>query len=188
MHSSLSLTGKSMSNKSCLSGKSNSSSNLPSDILKIKITIFNNIILPLISQNWKSLYENLFCLEKVKTKLDYYHKTYKLEDLIIYKEIIRAVEIIINEHHQLEDLERKVFSSNNDVLTMIYKTSMIKLKPEYEIYNILFGKPKRDLNEKYDLQKITDITILLNNTNMTFTKIKSILIQKYPKDCLLIEI
>lgn len=180
MNSSLSLTGKSINNKTCLSGKSSClSTNLPSDILQIKIIILNNLILPLISQNWKTLYENLFCLEKVKKQINYYYETYKLDDLLIYKEIITAIEIMTNEHHQLEDLERKLYNSNNDFLTMIYKTTMIKLKPEYEIYNIIFGKPLRDLNEKYEEQKIHDICMLLNNNNMNFEKIKTILMQKY---------
>jgi hypothetical protein len=180
MNSSLSLTGKSINNKTCLSGKSNcSSSNLPTDILKIKIIILNNLILPLIAQNWKTLYENLFCLEKVKKQINYYYETYKLDDLMIYKEIITAIEIIINEHHQLEDLERKIYNSKNDFLTMVYKTTLVKLKPEYEIYNIIFGKPLRDLNEKYDEQKIHEICLLLNHDNINFTKIQKILMQKY---------
>ena len=180
MNSSLSLSGKPIYNKINLSGKPSCQMNIiPNEILQIKIIILNNLILPLISQNWKTLYENLFCLEKVKKQINYYYETYKLDDLIIYKEIITAIEIITNEHHQLEDLEKKLYSSNNDFLTMVYKTKMIKLKPEYEIYNIIFGKPLRDLNEKYQEQKIDDICMLLNSNNMNFEKIKNILIQKY---------
>jgi len=62
----------------------------------------------------------------------------------------------------------------------MYKTTMIRLKPEYEIYDNIIGKPKREKNESYNELIIKDIQLLLKNENITFNKIKDIILNKYP--------
>jgi hypothetical protein len=180
-YSSLSLTGKNSYNTINLSGKClhSNQQNIPTDIKKIKILILNNLILPLISKQWQTLHENLFCLDKAKKKIDYFYETYKLDDLIIYKEIIKAFELIISQNDQLQNLEKKLYGGNEDVSTLIYKTTMIRLKPEYEIYDVILGKPNRKLNETYNENIITDIQRLLSFENIKFNKIKEIITNKY---------
>lgn len=180
MITTISLTGKNSYNKTSLTGKKETNEiNIPEDIRKIKILILNNLIIPLIAKKWDILNENLFCIEKAKNKIDYYYNIYQLEDLIIYKEIIKAFELIICEHQQLEDLEKKIYSGNKDFSTLMYKTSMIKLKPEYEIYDNILGKPDKILNQKYDLNVINDIQKLLTFDNINFNKIKDFINSKY---------
>jgi hypothetical protein len=179
--SSLSLTGKNSYNITNLSGKysSNSENIIPSDIKRIKILILNNLILPLISKQWQTLHENLFCLDKARKKIDYYYETYKLDDLIIYKEIIKAFELIISQNQQLQDLEKKIYGGSKDVSTLIYKTTMIRLKPEYEIYDVILGKPNRKFNEIYNDFIIKDIERMLTIENINFNQIKEIITNKY---------
>lgn len=177
----LSLAGKNSYNGLNLSGKQSSTreQNIPLEIKKIKILILNNLILPLIAKQWTTLNENLFCLDRAKKKIDYYYDIYKLDDLIIYKEIIKAFELIICEHTQLEDLEKKMYSGSKDFSTMIYKTTMVRLKPEYEIYDVILGKPDRKSNEKYNEDIIKDIERLLTNDNINFNIIREIINKKY---------
>jgi hypothetical protein len=54
---------------------------------------------------------------------------------------------------------------------------MIKLKPEYELYDAIFGKPKRENNQIYNDSIIEMIQQLLTRENMTFQKIKEVLLQ-----------
>lgn len=176
----LSLTGKTYNNSVSLSGKPNISSyNNLFEITQIKIHILNNFIFPLISNQWEILEENLIFVEKIKNKLDYYYKIYHLEDIIIYKDIIKAIEIFLNEHNQLNDLEKKVYGDEKVLSTMIYKTAMIKLKPEYEIYNLIFGIPEKNKNQEYNEHIINDISKLLIINNINFNKIKNYIINKY---------
>ena len=70
--SGVSLTGKNRINQNNLSGKSFFGENASFEVKKIKTTIFNNIILPLISKQWRKLEENLFTLDKINKKLDMY--------------------------------------------------------------------------------------------------------------------
>jgi hypothetical protein len=49
---------------------------------------------------------------------------------------------------------------------------MIRLLPEYEIYDSILGKPNRDLNEKYNETIIRHIKTLLTYDDITYNKIK----------------
>jgi hypothetical protein len=62
---------------------------------------------------------------------------------------------------------------------MIYKTAMIKLKPEYEIYNLILGKPNKKQDEIYIEAIIKDIEKLLLLENINFNKIKEFITKKY---------
>lgn len=167
------LSGKNVANCNNLLGKTDSIKSIPREIKILKIQIISNIILPLISKQWGQLYENMFFLESMKLKLDRYYQMYRMEDLLVYKDIIRAFENVFNEHTQLEELEKKIYSSKTDEFTsIVYKTTMIRLKPEYELYDAIFGKPKREKNQTYNENAIQLIQRLLNQNNITFKKIK----------------
>jgi hypothetical protein len=167
------LTGKTVVICNNLLGKNDCIKSIPLEIKELKIQIITNIILPLISKQWDELYENMFFLENMKLKLDRYYQLYKMEDLLLYRDILRAFENVFNEHTQLTDLEKKIYSSKSDEFTsIIYKTTTIRLKPEYELYDAIFGKPKREKNQVYNDEAIQLIQRLLNQGNITFKKIK----------------
>ena len=63
---------------------------------------------------------------------------------------------------------------------MIYRTAMIRLKPEYEIYDILYGRPQRSENEEYNTVIVEYIERLLKIEGNTFHKIKEYSLLKYP--------
>ena len=185
MITTLSLTGKKKQNILNLAGDRTTNESIISiEIKQIKILILNSLVIPLLSKQWETLNQNLICLDKVKRKINNYYEKYKLDDLLIYKELIKAIEIIMCEHKQLEDLENKLYnptrkSSSLNFSTMIYKTSMIKLKPEYEIYNLILGNPNVKLQEKYNEEIIKTIEQLLSVDNITFNAIKEVVTKKY---------
>jgi hypothetical protein len=79
----------------------------------------------------------------------------------------------------LQDLEKKLYGGTKDVSTLIYKTTMIRLKPEYEIYDVILGKPNRKFNEIYNDFIIKDIERMLTIENINFNQIKEIITNKY---------
>ena len=83
--------------------------------------------------------------------------------MIFYRDIIEIIEIVVNEHSQLFDLEKEKYSNNNSN-SLIYKTKMIRLKAEYEIYNLVYGKPKK--GEIYDNLKLEIIKKMLKQDNI----------------------
>ena len=101
------------------------------------------------------------------------------EELAIYNEILNLLEKVISEHRQLEEIEKKMIGSSEEFVSFIYKTTAIRLKPEYEIYDVVFGKPQREKNEKYREEIIQDIQKMLGLETITFLKIKGTLLKKY---------
>lgn len=179
------LSGKATNNELNLTGKTaNYSSNIPLEIKNIKIQIMNNIIFPLFSKNWNILKENYFLVDNYKRKIDFYYDSYKLNDILIYKEILKLTDILCEKNVQLEEIEKNIYSSKekNSMLSLMYKTTMIKLKPEYEIYDNIFGKPQRSKNQFYNEDVINDIVKLLNTDGINFNKIKQTITNKYKFD------
>jgi len=186
--STINLTGKKTNIYSPihLSGNNltNFNQNIPLEVKKLKTMIMSHIFLPLISKQWAILRQNVFFLNIMKNKIKYYQSFVK-DDLQLYADLLNMFEIILNEHTQFEEMERKVYSGingKNDVSSLIYKTTIIRLKPEYEIYNIIFGKPQREKKQVYHEEVIKDIQKILEFENITFDKIQELILDKYGKD------
>lgn len=177
-----SLSGKNTSNKYHLTGKINAKNTIPYEINKLKIRILDLFILPLLSKQTSKIQENRFLLDRFKEKLNTYHKMYKIEELLLYKEMLNIYEVFADQQLQLEETTAKIDkenSSKNDMITMMYITTMIKIKPEYELYNSILGRPKRELNETYKEGIIQDIQRCMIMENITFQKMKEIITNKY---------
>jgi hypothetical protein len=179
----ISLSGKHAINTTNLSGKNNKYiSQIPYEINKLKIRILDMFILPLLSRQIAKIQENRFLLDSFKEKLLYYYKLYKIEELLLYKELLSLFEVFADQQIQLEEVDKESYKNNtakNDVITMIYRTTMIKIKPEYELYNSILGRPKRELNETYREEIIKDIQKCMIMENITFKKMKEIITNKY---------
>lgn len=164
------LSGK-LNYESSLSGKIELKLDNNYDKIKeIKIYLLNKIILPAIQSNWDKLRENLLCLDNIQNKLNYYSEKYPLGELDYYKNLIRLTELLM-----LKDTEIKLLEKNNNdpdsIGTIFYKTCYVKLKPEYEIYNLILGKPKK--GQGYNSNIINNINILLKKDNISFQEIKT---------------
>jgi hypothetical protein len=147
-------------------------------IQKLKERILNNYIIPLVSKQWNTLKENIFFIDEIINKIQYNIDIFKHDgqELIPYQEMMKVFKVLIEKQKLLEDYD-KTHSANgkresNEIMTMVFKTSMIKLLPEYEIYDSIFGKPNRELNQKYDNEIIEKIKDLLKDDDITFKKIK----------------
>ena len=188
----VSLSGKNLINENNLKGKSNYNiQNVPFEIKKLKIDIMNKYIIPLFSKQWKTLYENLFFIYKYKIKLDKFYNLYKLEELKVYKDMLRLFEIMVEEHKILDDTEKRLYNtttSKEQFVSMIYKTTQIKLLPEYEVYDSIFGKPKREKGQSYNFELIKKIKDLLSKDNITYSVIKdTILLENILLENILLE-
>jgi len=165
-----SLNGKDNTNKHCLRGVEKNKLKTPLIINKLKKQILDQLMIPMVMNNWEHINNNFFLINILKTKINEYMLKYNAEDLIIYKDALEMIEITINEHNQLFDLEKEKYQLKKDTNSFIYKTKMIRLKAEYEIYNLVYGKPEKF--ELYDNSILNTIKKLLKINNITFDKIK----------------
>ena len=163
------LQGKSINNF-------NKSKIIPLPVNKLKKSIIDNFIIPIHLNNWTSIKENFFLLDKIQQKINKYKDNYDNHDLEIYEHLITFIKNIFDQHNEFQELESKLYGKNtleNNLATLIYKTPTIRLKPEYEIYNLIFGKPDKKNEETYNMSYINEIQQMLNEDDVTFEKIKN---------------
>ena len=164
---------------------------IPVEVKKIKISILNTYLLPFLSKKWSKINENLFLLDQWKEKIDFYYKCFKIEELLVYKDILYILDVFMQQYTQLEDMEKKLYGtsssagSKEQIISMVYRTTMIKLKPEYELYDAILGKENRDANKNYKEDIIKDIQKQMILENTDFQKIKEYITNKYPKENIL---
>lgn len=183
MTTTLSMTGKNIYNTSNLSGKKyNNTNDIPLQIKNIKTQILKQYFIPLINDNWEELKKNLFFLENIKNKITIFYNLYKLDDLLLYKDILSSIERIMIEHKELMKIEQAFYGTKNNnkiISSTFYKTKHIKLKPEYEIYDLIFDKQKKSCKIIYDTNIITDIKELLKKPNINYDFIEYFIKDKY---------
>jgi hypothetical protein len=148
------------------------SSNLK--IKRLKERILNNYLIPLVSKQWDVLKENIFFIDDIQNKIKYHTDIHKTDELVVYNDMLKVFKVLIEKQKILENYDETMNGKrdSNEIMTMVFKTSMIKLLPEYEIYDSIFGRPKRELNEKYDDDIINKIKELLKEDDITYRKIK----------------
>tara|TARA_B100000214_G_scaffold333550_1_gene275668 strand:- start:12 stop:563 length:552 start_codon:yes stop_codon:yes gene_type:complete len=162
------LTGK------CLDKIKNINST-PLQVIKIKKTVIDKFIIPLHLQQWQTIKENYFLLDRLARKINKNKIYYKNYDLEIYEYFVNFIKSYFNQHTEFQDLENKLYhtDNNSNIATLFYKTPSIKLKAEYEIYNLIFGKPNKQNKEIYNILYINKIIDLLKDDDITFDKIKN---------------
>ena len=170
-----SLTGNNDTNINNLKGFSYSQKNpISIQIKQIKEKIVENYLVPLFTKQWEQLNENSFFIENIQNKISFYYKNYHLDELIAYHELLRVIKLLVENNKTLDTYEKQhnYQTKANQVTSMVFKTTKIRLLPEYEIYDSILGKPKKELQEKYDEHIINIIKTLLDKENCTYSKIK----------------
>lgn len=177
---SLSLSGKAGSIHH-LSGKSSTVIlSIPSEIKKLKIRILNLFWLPLLSKKWQTIQRNLFLLDGLKKKIENYYRSYQLEDLLLYKDVLGLFEFFVEQQVQLESMEKQLYQNpKNQIISMVYRTTMIKLKPEYELYDHILGKPMREKQETYREEVIEEIQRTMMFEDINYQKIHDHILETF---------
>ena len=180
-NTSFSLTGKNTMNCLALNEFRNRLNNMTRiEIENLKIMIMNLIIIPFLTKNWKKLIENICFIDNINNKINECLKLYgNDENLLLYKNLLSAFELLIIQYMEIENLEKFFRDDCENVSNIVFKTTMIRLKAEYELYNLILGKPKLLEGEKYNVNIINDIISLLKLEETNFDKIKSFILSKY---------
>ena len=178
--STLTLKGKQLNtNLLRLSGKI-SQPVIPPDISIMQVNIMNNIVLPLVKSQWNTVQQNLFLVDLLKPRIDMYYSIYKFPELLLYKEVLSICNIVLNEPIQLVDLEKRHYGSTmNNLTNIVFKTAMIKIKPEYSLYNMILGTPKFAEGKMYIPEILEEIRILLIMPNASYEIIRNNIIKKF---------
>jgi hypothetical protein len=176
-----SLSGKNSSNTNSLLGSNQTQKGYVTNEMKdLKRQLLNNYLIPIFSEQWDVLYKNLFFIDKFKKKIETYYSFYKSDDFLLYLDLINMLEILVEKHKLLEYTERKITGTTKEqVISMIFKTTAIKLMPEYELYDSIIGKPRKECKETYKDEIICDIHKLLKEPNIDYTRMRMVIQNKF---------
>jgi len=167
----MSLTGKKICMRNNLAGKTIiEEGGEPPKLKEFKMLMMNLFVIPLIKKNWHVVYENLFRIDIYRKRLEEYCQLYPKSDLELYKYIIRLIYSIHSEHMELSDLEKKMYENEEGTATLAQRTTRIRLKAEYELYNLILGQPTN--GEQYDDLVLGKIKNLLTDESLSVEQIK----------------
>jgi hypothetical protein len=175
----INLTGKNDRNEINLTGKNDTKSSPNYKINNLRKYILTNYIIPLYSEQWQIINNNKLLIDETINKINIYYKLYKLDDLAIFLELLKILKILIDKNDMLNDLKDKTQRSydKNSIISMVYKTTKIRILPEYELYNSIIGKPNKQTPYNEDI--IHDIKILMSRYNITYDAINEYIHKKY---------
>ena len=141
----LSLTGIEQLKGNNITGLNNIKNNkeVPVYITRLKSNIFDNFIFPLINNNWDTINDNLFMIELLEKKIAKYLITDPNNNqLQFYKDLLHIIKSAHAHYSHVSKLYQKHYKSNVKSLgTYIHNLPFIRLKAEYEIYNLIYGVP-----------------------------------------------
>ena len=133
---------------------------------KWKSKLMNRLVIPILQKNWADIYDNIFIVSIFKKDLEQFTDR---PDIEFYRNILTFVERVYNEHEELEHLEKLMYNDGGEGTRMLYKTTMIRIAAEYEIYHSIFGQP--DSNE-YDADILGKIRSFIEIEDISYKEIK----------------
>lgn len=137
----------------------------PTAFNDFKTMIFDNVAIPLLQNKDEFFRDNIYMINIIKNKLDTLVKSFPEEDFTFYKHIIDLI-FLAFEKTELLDKYEKLFSGEDSVATLGLQVKRILLRTEYEIYNIIYGRPNTKMGETYENGRIEEIYNLLYKENL----------------------
>lgn len=174
---SASLSGK-PSFKNGLRGFSSSASSMCTlNMIEFKTKMIDTIMIPFMSQDWRVLEENMFLMDLFREEIDRNPNA----DICVYKDLIMAIETVFAQQQEISILEKRLYGGREDMTTMVVKLGGIRLKPELELCNLIWGTPDHKKGERHDANMVNDVSSLMKNPRATFANISKYIKHKYKR-------
>lgn len=176
---SVSLSGKSVLRNVGLRGSSSSMQNVGTDISGFKMRVIDSVMIPFMSQDWRTIEENMFLFDFFRDEIDVMILRNPQVDVYVYKDLIAAVEMAFEQQQEIACLEKRLYEGRDDATTMIVKLGSIRLKPELELCDLILGKPNYKNGEKHDAAMVEEVITLMKKPRATFANISKYIKHKY---------
>ncbi len=175
----INLTGMNNRNELSLTGKTDIIVSPSNKINHLKKYILSNYIIPLYSEQWQIINNNKLLIDETIKQINNYYKIYKLEELAIFLELLKVLKMLVEKNALLNELENKTnrLYDKNNIINLVYKTTKIRILPEYELYNSIIGKPTK--KNPYNEDIVNDIKLLMVRPNVTYDMISEYILKKY---------
>jgi hypothetical protein len=139
------------------------------EYMKIKIFIQENFMTPLIRKDMDFIKLNAFNFDYLLKKLNNYALMFK--DTGIFINLIESIKAAIEITDENEKLYQIVYGNSKDT-TLLFRTTAVEFKPEYQIFIQLYGEPTSF--EEFDNDKLSEIkNILITYPALTYNELKT---------------
>lgn len=142
-----------------------SSSLFPSQFNELRTIIFDYIAIPLLRNEDTFLRDNMYMITIIKNRLKNMMETYPDEDFTYYKHIVDLITMTFEKAELLQKYDN-ITTSKGDVATVRTQIKRVYLRTEYEIYNIIYGRPNVSNGEVYKQDRIHKIHLLLEEDGL----------------------
>ena len=141
------------------------SSLFPSQFNELRTIIFDYIAIPLLRNEDTFLRDNMYMITIIKNRLKNMMETYPDEDFSYYKHIVDLITMTFEKAELLHKYDN-ITTSKGDVATVRTQIKRVYLRTEYEIYNIIYGRPNISNGEVYKQDRIHKINLLLEEDGL----------------------
>jgi len=152
------------------------------ELKKLKIYLIDNFIEPLIMRRIENVNFNTYNFEYILTRLNRL-KYLDPEEISVYEKIVIFVQESLATFNSNEVMISKLYKNKGNVAQFVNTLPFITLKPHYEVYNSLYGRPEKF---RYNKKILTEIELILkDNPGIVFKKIEAIINYRF-KDSIMI--
>jgi len=148
------------------------------ELENLKKKILELYILPFYNNDWNTIIQNLPFLDKIYELIEKQNNIYGNNSALFYKDTLKILEDYVGINYKFIKKCDKL-CDNKNILKFDIKTNLIRIKPEYEIYNLIYGIPNININETYNIDIINEIIKLLDTDIYSFNLIKEKLLLKF---------
>jgi hypothetical protein len=137
----------------------------PTAFNDFKTMIFDHVAIPLLRNEEDFLSDNLYMITIIKNRLETLTKSFPKEDFTFYKHIVDLISMAFEKTELLEKYE-KLLNPSDGIVSLGLQVKRVFLRTEFEIYNIIFGRPNVREGETYENSRIDMIYKLLHEDKL----------------------
>ena len=151
------------------------------EFLEFKLYIITHFLNPILDKQYDLIKNNYFNFEYIINRLESFKTRENDEEIDFLVKVMGILQYSTNVRISFDEAKKKLYGADNENRLLV-ETSRIVLQSQYEIYNILFGRPhkKNAQHTKYNMEIILDIKYILDrNPGILFDEVKEKLASKY---------
>lgn len=151
------------------------------EFLEFKLYIITHFLNPILDKQYDLIKNNYFNFEYIINRLESFKTRENDEEIDFLVKVMGILQYSTNVRISFDEAKKKLYGADNENRLLV-ETSRIVLQSQYEIYNILFGRPhnRNAQHTKYNMEIILDIKYILDrNPGILFDEVKEKLASKY---------
>ena len=155
--------------------------NSDKEYFNFKQYIITHFLNPIMNRQFDTINRNYYNFDYITNRLNLYKNNRNKEDVTFIIKVVEILKYSADVQEAFNNVNSKFFGTDKRNKLLV-ETSRIVLQSQYEIYNILFGRPDvmNPKHPKYEIHILNDIKEQLDlHPGILFNEVKTALEPKY---------